>query len=219
MKNTPKKHAHEWTAGEVKAACLQAVSCEGCCFCIDPDRQKCAFGHTTPSAWALEALTEPMATPSMPQSDLERTNAALLTALEATTRAMDMVTRPMVSLGNNPDVFYDQVINGALINGCDFVYISPGDDGFPRLQVIDGRNATGEMDPITRLLKEGYAVLARDDLGSPTLEAYFEPYKITYTQGGKSGRSAPGKWAAHRPPATHPVRGAAIHPQPRGGGS
>lgn len=86
---------------------------------------------------------------------------------------------------NNPDVFYDQAINGALINGCDFVYISPDDEGFPRLQVIDGRNATGEMDPITRLLTEGYAVLSRDDVGSPKLEAYFEPYKITYMEGSR----------------------------------
>lgn len=89
---------------------------------------------------------------------------------------------------NNPDVFYDQVITGALINGCDFVYISPDDEGFPRLQVIDGRNATGVMDPITRLLTEGYAVLSRDELGAPQMEAYFEPYKITYMEGPRVAR-------------------------------
>ena len=44
-----------------------------------------------------------------------------------------------------------------------------------RLQVIESSNATGIIDPITGLLVEGYAVLARDDYGQPILEAYFEP--------------------------------------------
>ena len=44
-----------------------------------------------------------------------------------------------------------------------------------RLQVIEASNATGVIDPITGLLVEGYAVLARDDYNQPTLEAYFEP--------------------------------------------
>ena len=44
-----------------------------------------------------------------------------------------------------------------------------------RLQVIEASNATGVIDPITGLLLEGYAVLARDDYNQPTLEAYFEP--------------------------------------------
>ena len=44
-----------------------------------------------------------------------------------------------------------------------------------RLQVIESSNATGVIDPITGLLVEGYAVLARDDYGQATLEAYFEP--------------------------------------------
>lgn len=41
------------------------------------------------------------------------------------------------------------------------------------MQVIDGGNATGIIDPITNMLKEGYAVLDRDDNSSPILEAYF----------------------------------------------
>lgn len=74
---------------------------------------------------------------------------------------------------NNPDTFYDSAILSACISSCCFVYISADADGYPRLQVIDGGNATGIIDPITGLLREGYAVLERDDNGRPTVEAYF----------------------------------------------
>ena len=73
---------------------------------------------------------------------------------------------------NNPDVLYDSAILSACISSCCFVYISADKDGFPRLQVIDGGNATGIIDPITGLLNEGYAVLERDDNDSPIVEAY-----------------------------------------------
>ena len=74
---------------------------------------------------------------------------------------------------NNHDVFFDSAILSALISSCCFVYISADSSGYPRLQVIDGGNATGEMDPITGLLNEGYAVLKRDDNDNPLIEAYF----------------------------------------------
>ena len=74
---------------------------------------------------------------------------------------------------NNPDIMSDSAILGALISSCSFIYISPDAEGFPRLQVIDGGNATGIIDPITNLLTEGYAVLERDDADQPTQEAYF----------------------------------------------
>ena len=64
---------------------------------------------------------------------------------------------------NNPDTLFDSAALGALIASCSFIYLSPDEDGFPRMQVIDAANATGIMDPITGLLKEGYAVLERDD--------------------------------------------------------
>lgn len=87
---------------------------------------------------------------------------------------------------NNPDVFFDSAIKSALIASCCFVYISADENGFPRLQVIDGSNATGVLDCITGLLKEGYAVLERDaDTDNPTIEAYFEPYKTTIYEIGK----------------------------------
>lgn len=80
---------------------------------------------------------------------------------------------------NNPDIFFDSSVLSALIASCCFVYISAGEDGFPRLQVIDGGNATGIIDPITMFLHEGYAVLDRDSHDKPTLEAYLTP-EATY---------------------------------------
>lgn len=86
---------------------------------------------------------------------------------------------------NNPDVFFDSAILSALISACCFVYISPDDTGFPRLQVVDGANATGIIDPITGLLTEGYAVLQRDENEAPVLEAYFTPGQTTYIRKGE----------------------------------
>lgn len=86
---------------------------------------------------------------------------------------------------NNPDILYNDAITGALLSSCSFIYISPDDDGFPRLQVIEAANATGEIDPITKLLREGYAVLSRTEMGAPILEAYFEPFRTTYYEPGK----------------------------------
>ena len=75
---------------------------------------------------------------------------------------------------NSRDVFVDSAIISACIASCCFVYISPDDEGYPRLQVIDGYDATGIIDPITNLLQEGYAVLERDPKTKrPAVEAYF----------------------------------------------
>lgn len=82
---------------------------------------------------------------------------------------------------NNRDILFDNAVLSALITSCCFIYISPDDEGYPRLQVIDGYNATGELDPVTGLLTEGYAVLKRDsDTQSPLIEAYFTPDSTTY---------------------------------------
>ena len=90
---------------------------------------------------------------------------------------------------NNSDVLFDSAVLSALISSCSFIYISPDDDGFPRLQVIDGGNATGVIDPITGLLLEGYAVLKRDNNDAPELEAYFTPGRTEYIERGKRGRT------------------------------
>ena len=86
---------------------------------------------------------------------------------------------------NNRDTFFDSAIRGALITSCDFVYISEDESGFPRLQVIDGYNATGIIEPTTGLLNEGYAVLERDAVGVPTREAYFTYEWTAYYEQGK----------------------------------
>ena len=92
---------------------------------------------------------------------------------------------------SNGDELFDNAILSALISSCCFIYVSKGEDGFPRLQVIDGGNATGVKDEITGMLSEGYAVLERDnDTDNPLLEAYFtaEATYITDTKTGKKDK-------------------------------
>lgn len=86
---------------------------------------------------------------------------------------------------NNADVLFDSAILGALISACDFIYISPDESGFPRLQVIDGGNATGMIDQTNGMLYEGYAVLERDQYGLPTKEAYFTMEYTAYYERGQ----------------------------------
>lgn len=92
---------------------------------------------------------------------------------------------------NNRDTFFDSAILSALISSCCFIYISADSTGFPRLQAIDGGNATGVIDPITGLLTEGYAVLERDDLRNPIKEAYFTAESTDYFTEGKADRRFP----------------------------
>lgn len=76
---------------------------------------------------------------------------------------------------NNPDILFDAGIHGAVIASCSFCYIYPGEDGFPRFEIIPGSDATGELDLTTMLLTEGYAVLERDDQKRPQITARFYP--------------------------------------------
>ena len=85
---------------------------------------------------------------------------------------------------NNQDVLIDSAILGALISSCDFIYIAKDNDGV-RLQVVDGGNATGILDYNTMMLKEGYAVLERDDFDAPTLEAHFMKEATVIYRNGK----------------------------------
>lgn len=80
---------------------------------------------------------------------------------------------------NNPDILFDSAILSALISSCSFIYIAKDEDGEARMQVIDGANATGTIDPITGLLAEGYAVLKRGESQDIEMDAYFEPNKTT----------------------------------------
>ena len=90
---------------------------------------------------------------------------------------------------NNADVLFDSAILSALISSCCFIYISADEEGYPRLQVIDGANATGDIDPITGFLKEGYAVLERDEYGVPIVEAYFVPGRTDFYYSDKAAES------------------------------
>lgn len=86
---------------------------------------------------------------------------------------------------NNADVLFDSAILGALISSCDFIYISSDDTGFPQMQVIHGGDATGIMDPLTGMLREGYAILEKDERERPVLEAYFIAGRTDFYKAGK----------------------------------
>lgn len=88
---------------------------------------------------------------------------------------------------NNPDILPDAAIKESLIGSCSFIHIThgEGDERTPRLSVLTAKDATGIMDEFTGLLKEGYAVLDRDNNGRPTVEAYFLPEGTQYYELGK----------------------------------
>lgn len=86
---------------------------------------------------------------------------------------------------NNPDIFFDSAILSALISSCCFIYISMSNGGYPRLQIIEGSEATGVIDPITGLLKIGYAVLDKLENGNPKTEVMFLPDRTDYYLEGK----------------------------------
>lgn len=90
---------------------------------------------------------------------------------------------------NNPDILFDDVMLSALISSCAFVLVTKGEANQLgqriRFQVIDGSNATGIIDDFTKLLTEGYAVLDRDNNGSPTSWAYCKPGVTEIYEAGK----------------------------------
>lgn len=86
---------------------------------------------------------------------------------------------------NNADILFDSAVLSSLISSCSFIYIGRDGDGYPFLQVIDGSNATGSIDPVTNLLTEGYAVLEKDEFDNPILEAHFKPYQTDYYKNSK----------------------------------
>lgn len=114
---------------------------------------------------------------------------------------------------NNPDILAPSAIRAALIGSCSFIYIYPDEeDGFPMLQVIDGYDATGIVDTVTGMLKEGYAVLERDKDKKPVVEAYFLPGATAYYEDGKYIRTYkhPSRYpllvpVINRPDATRPL--------------
>ena len=99
---------------------------------------------------------------------------------------------------NNGNVLIRSGILGALICACSFVSISEDETGFPRMEVIDGANATGIIDNVTGMLREGYAVLERDIYGQPLREAYYTFEYTAYYEGGRLVDMRPNK-------ATYPL--------------
>jgi len=99
---------------------------------------------------------------------------------------------------NNKDVLTDSTILGALICACSFIYVTQDDQGTPLMQGVDGLCATGEVDPITNMLTEGYAVLEVDDQKRPKVEAYLVPYRTDIYEQGEYVRS-------YKHPAPYPL--------------
>lgn len=97
----------------------------------------------------------------------------------------DVFDLNQILLLNDRDRLCSSAILGALIVSCSFVYISRDETGYPRLQVIDGTDATGIINQVTGLLDEGYAVLERDKIGKPIVEAYFLPGQTIIYRDGK----------------------------------
>ena len=94
---------------------------------------------------------------------------------------------------NNPDILFRSAELSAMIAGCAFIYIQPAEkkNEAPLMQVIDGANATGIIDTVTGLLKEGYAVMERDEYGTVLTEAYFLPNETLVYHKGETGAMAP----------------------------
>lgn len=120
---------------------------------------------------------------------------------------------------NSADILFDDAKLSALINSCSFIYISEGDENIPRLQVIQGSDATGILDPVTRLLTEGYAILSRDEYGEPREELYFVPGRTEYFVNGDLNRSVDNSAIApllvpiiHRPDSSKPFGRSRITP-------
>lgn len=87
---------------------------------------------------------------------------------------------------NNADVLFDSANLSALITSCSFLYIDINEkNNYPRIECIDGGNATGIIDTATNMLTEGYAVLERDEYGKPISEAYSMPFRTEYYESGK----------------------------------
>lgn len=107
--------------------------------------------------------------------------------------ANDVFNMDDIFNANNKDVLIDSAVLGALISSCDFIYIAADDSGFPQMRVIDGGHATGIIDPVTNMLKEGYAVLEFDENNNPITEAYFIPGSTEIYQRGKLASVIPNK--------------------------
>lgn len=99
---------------------------------------------------------------------------------------------------NNQDVLVDSLILDALISACSFIYLTQDKDGSTVMRTVEARNATGEIDPTTNMLKEGYAILDVDKDGMPLTEVYLLPHRTEIYERGKEMR-------AWKHPAPYPL--------------
>jgi len=103
----------------------------------------------------------------------------------------DVFDMNTIFTANNKDIMVDSAILGALISSCDFIYITTDSSGFPQMRVIDGKHATGILDPVTYMLKEGYAVLEHDDYDNPIIEAHFLKGETIIFENGRIMHAVP----------------------------
>lgn len=81
---------------------------------------------------------------------------------------------------NNQGILTKAAIKGAIIGGCSFFY-NRIDNKKVKIQVIDGMDATGIIDPETHMLKYGYAVIEKDVNGKTIKDAFFTENEVIYT--------------------------------------
>ncbi len=97
----------------------------------------------------------------------------------------DVLDMKSIFMANNDEILFDSAILGALITSCDFFYIHKNTDGSAAVEIVDGSNATGIINPHTYMLEEGYAVLRRDEAGNAVIEAHFLPGQTVFYEKGR----------------------------------
>ena len=91
---------------------------------------------------------------------------------------------------NNGEILTDEAFHAALIGSCSFAYLTTV-DGEVKMRIIDGAHATGDIDPTTYLLKEGYAIIDYDDHDRPITEAYCTAGHTYIYENGKYAGDVP----------------------------
>src|SRR5699024_4443450 len=88
---------------------------------------------------------------------------------------------------NSADILFDDAKLSALVNSCSFIYISEGDEDLPRLQAIQGPEATGIIDPVSSDTPAPLLVpiIHRPDSSKPFGRSRITPSAIYYQKYAK----------------------------------
>lgn len=86
---------------------------------------------------------------------------------------------------NNMNVLVRSLIHESLICSCAFIHVKLDENGYPMLEEISGKYATGILDKNTGYLKEGYAILDVDEKDNVISEAYFTAEETVYITKGE----------------------------------